>query len=43
MGADGELMVNGESIAEKGTTYEIPVSEVKELNAELEAESKKAA
>lgn len=37
MGADGELVVNGESIAEKGTTYEIPVSKVKELNAELGA------
>ena len=37
MGADGELVVNGESIAEKGTTYEIPVNKVKELNAELGA------
>lgn len=36
-GAAGELMVNGESIAEKGTAYEIPVSEVKELNAKLGA------
>ena len=36
-GAAGELMVNGESIAEKGTVYEIPVSEVQELNAKLGA------
>ena len=36
-GAAGELLVNGESIAEKGTTYEIPVSEVQELNAKLGA------
>lgn len=36
-GAAGELLVNGESIAEKGTAYEIPVSEVQELNVKLGA------
>jgi len=36
-GTAGELMVNGESILEKGTAYEIPVSDVRKLNAELGA------
>lgn len=36
-GAAGELMTNAESSTEKETLYEIPVSEVKELNAKLGA------
>ena len=36
-GVAGELMANVESSTEKETLYEIPVSEVKELNAELGA------